>query len=112
MKTHQRILDQLLDDKFKEIVSVNYEQTGTGIIYEKVVMVSYSTIWKKKYKKISTLFLLAPEKNSRCSWNSKIVCWLIELQCFSHNATGWPNHRPSCFVEFGSTIYPHSKNKS
>ncbi|KGP77706.1 MULTISPECIES: hypothetical protein [Paenibacillus] len=61
MKTHQRILDQLLDDKFQEIVSVNYEQSGTGIIYEKVVMVSYSRIWKKKYKKIRTLFLLAPE---------------------------------------------------
>lgn len=61
MKTHQRILDQLLDDKFQETVSITFEPTGTGIIYEKVVMVSYSRIWKKKYKKIRTLFLLAPE---------------------------------------------------
>lgn len=61
MKTHQRILDQLLNDTFQESISVDYESTGTGVIYEKVVMVSYSRILKNKDRKIRTLFLLAQE---------------------------------------------------
>lgn len=36
--------------------------------------------------------------------------WLIELQCFSHNATGWPNHRPVCFEDIATLSRMHLRH--